>query len=519
MLRSRGVILTLPEHMLSFQLSGLQELSNGHIHRADSMMKLQDWLTKKCRDILDECDHMLAVKTQLIFPSGSQAMVDGHPTRWKAVQDLLKLVKMHLGQLRRAFPKSVEVIERSPGTFPTIYLLNGDVKEALIYRLTESVLKGESSVVPIDGCSPDELEFMGTFLRDAQFPKSVAQKVAGVFKDKTDARHRILLLRGLLIHRILLMGLAKRWNVQYGIDPRRDPIAVPFRSKGIPSNQAEFGHPDVSIILTCLSFYYSGLTAPQFRQNLNQLLKLDEPAAEFGSWIRGVPAFPDSLRSWSALNTDDETQCTQLWTLLREQMAVINHFLNYFVFPRHARTFERKLISSGWDIATQEPSLATVSAKGHSASMKENIEPGIDAANAAENLSTPLTVGFSGTNDNKTLLPLNVLQNDLSGLAHTNAEVLTYLLQPRNRKYYPASDMWGRRITERAFLQMLRDIGVRMLLDAGAQILELDNVSLVRTWLEVDIKAEAGGMLMFQASYLYSHYNLGHQTSSRAELG
>ena len=90
-LQSCGVMLTLPEHILSFQLSGLQALSNGHIQQADTMIKLQDWMTRKSRDILDECDHMLAVKTQLIFPSGSQAMVDGHPTRWKVVQDILQV--------------------------------------------------------------------------------------------------------------------------------------------------------------------------------------------------------------------------------------------------------------------------------------------------------------------------------------------------------------------------------------------------------------------------------------------
>lgn len=493
MLQNRGVMLTLPEHMLSFQLSGLQELSNGHIQQADSMIKLQDWLTKKCRDILDECDHMLAVKTQLIFPSGSQAMVDGHPTRWKVVQDLLRLVKTHLEHLRHAFPKSIEVVERSPGTFPTIYLLNSDVKEALISLLTESILAGESGIIPIDGCSHDEFESVKIFLRNAQFPRDVAVKVAAVLKNKTDIRHRLLLLRGLLIHRILLMGIAKRWNVQYGIDSRRDPIAVPFRSKGIPSDQAEFGHPDVSILLTCLSFYYSGLTAIQFRQNLNQLLKSDEPAAEFDSWIKDVRNFPDSLRSWSSLNIDDEMQCTQLWTLLCQQMSVINHFLNYFVFPRHARTFERKLVSSGWDIATQVPTPTLVSGKGNVISMKENIKAGTVTAESSTSGSIPLTVGFSGTNDNKTLLPLNVLQNDLPGLAHTNAEVLTYLLQLRNRKYLPVSDKQGKRITERTFLKTLKDSGIRMLLDAGALILELDNVSLVRVWLEVDYEAEAGG--------------------------
>ena len=101
-----------------------------------------------------------------------------------------------------------------------------------------------------------------------------------------------------------------------------------------------------------------------------------------------------------------------------------------------------------------------------------------------------MTVGFSGTNDNKTLLPLNVVQDDLPGLAHTNADVLTYLLQPRNRKYVPASRD-GRRLSERAFLRQLCDNRIRMLLDAGAQILEMDNMSLAQAWLEIDHDADA----------------------------
>ena len=302
MLQEGGIILTLPEHMLSFQLSGLQELSNNHIQQADTMMRFQEWLMKNCQDILDECDHMLAVKTQLIYPSGAQTMVDGHPGRWKMVQDVLKLVKVHLGPLRREFPRSVEVIERSRGAFPTVYLLTTEVKNALMQRLTNSVVGGEGGILPMDGCSLDEGVCINRFLREAQFPAATAVKIAGAFKGNPDARQRLLLLRGLLVHKILLLGLDKRWNVQYGIDTRRDPIAVPYKAKGIPSDQAEFGHPDVSIILTCLSFYYSGLTLPQFRQALTHLIKSDdEPVREFDSWIHSIPSFPDSLRSWNSI--------------------------------------------------------------------------------------------------------------------------------------------------------------------------------------------------------------------------
>ena len=183
---------------------------------------------------------------------------------------------------------------------------------------------------------------------------------------------------------------------------------------------------------------------------------------------------------------DDETQCTQLWGYLGHQMAVINYFLDHHVFPRHSRVFERKLVSSGWDIATQVSSAGEDSL----ADSKENIPP-ISNNITSTGASTSLTVGFSGTNDNKTLLPLNVLQDDLPGLVHTNAEVLTYLLQPRNRRYVPACRLDGKRLTEGDFLHQLHNHRIRMLLDAGAQILEMDNMSLAQAWLEIDHEAEA----------------------------
>lgn len=168
-------------------------------------------------------------------------------------------------------------------------------------------------------------------------------------------------------------------------------------------------------------------------------------------------------------------------------MTVINYFLNHHVFPRHSRVFERKLVSSGWDIATKASSAGKISFS----IPKENIQPGAGNTKTAVDRSRCLTVGFSGTNDNKALLPLNVLQDDLPGLAHTNADVLTYLLQPRNRRYVPASRPDGKRLTEKAFLYLLKEKNIRMLLDAGAQILEMDNQSLAKAWLEVDYEAEA----------------------------
>ena len=39
---------------------------------------------------------------------------------------------------------------------------------------------------------------------------------------------------------------------------------MPYRAKDLPSENTEFGHMDVAITLTCLNFYFSGLTKKQF---------------------------------------------------------------------------------------------------------------------------------------------------------------------------------------------------------------------------------------------------------------
>jgi hypothetical protein len=111
-LNDRGVMLALPEHILSFKLSGLQRLLDAKVVEAKPMLKIQSWLNKTCRDVLDECDVSLAVKTQLIYPSGSQTMVDGHPNRWKTTQALLHIVKHHIWRLKNESRGAVEVVTR-----------------------------------------------------------------------------------------------------------------------------------------------------------------------------------------------------------------------------------------------------------------------------------------------------------------------------------------------------------------------------------------------------------------------
>ncbi|EFQ97651.1 hypothetical protein MGYG_00689 [Nannizzia gypsea CBS 118893] len=458
---SAGVMVALPEHMMSFQLSGLQRLVDNKLPEARKMIKINDWMQAVCRDVLDECDFTLAPRTQLIYPSGTQSTVDGHPHRWQTAEKLLELVSGHIWGLWQKYPGSIEVIQRPKGGFPIVYFLRKDVEETLMSLVVRDIIDGRTSIIPVRGCRRSELVDIKTFISEASISPKVVKRVSSLFPDNSAARQNMYLLRGLLVHRILLLTLKKRWNVQYGLHPLRDPIAVPFIAKGVPSEQAEWGHPDVAILFTCLAFYLGGLEISQVRQCLDDLLKSSDPSTIYEQWITNSETLPEILRDWNLINTEDESQVCQLWDHLRYQMPLINYFLNQFVFPKHAKQFKVKLQASGWDIPL---------------------------SSAQANPGT-MTTGFSGTNDNRTILPLTIKQQDLGSLVHTNAEVLTFVLRARN--YVVAKDIEGRRLTETGLLTLLRDMGLRILIDAGAQILEMDNLSLVKEWLRVDWTAPA----------------------------
>lgn len=457
-----GVVVALPEHILSFMLSGLQRLSDSRFVEAKLMIKVQEWMQKACRDILDECDYTLSVRTQLIYPSGSQTMVDGNPHRWHTAQAVLRLVAGHLWNLQQDFPGSIEVIQRPHGGFPLVYFLHKDVEDALLGRLAKDVIQGQISTLQTGQCTELERLAIKHFISDATVQLDMVEQVQRIFSDNRIAMQTIHLLRGFIVHRILLLTLKKRWNVQYGLHPNRVPIAVPYHAKGVPSDQAEWGHPDVAILFTCLAFYFGGLDREQLRQSLGHILKSDDPSSEYDRWIEGS-TIPESLREVNGISVDDEAQLIAIWRHVRYNVATIDYFLNNLVFPKHSKQFQTKLQASGWDIPLFSP----------------------------QRMQMPLTTGFSGTNDNRTMLPLMIKQEDLPALSHTNAEVLTYLLQPRNRAYVVAADMQGRHTTEIDLLRLLSKSGIRVLIDAGAQILEMDNLSLAKAWLTVDHEAPA----------------------------
>jgi hypothetical protein len=69
--------------------------------------------------------------------------------------------------------------------------------------------------------------------------------------------------------------LSLRYRVQYGYaDPIRiktTKLAVPYEASEVPSKKNEFSHPEVTIYLTFLTYYYEGITLQSFKDTLKDV--------------------------------------------------------------------------------------------------------------------------------------------------------------------------------------------------------------------------------------------------------
>ncbi|CAE6446943.1 unnamed protein product [Rhizoctonia solani] len=466
-LREGGILLAQPEHILSFKLMGIERListgdsSDDTVARA--LRNTQGWLETHTRDILDESDEILHVRYQLVYTIGEQQPPDDHPNRWTTTQQLLRLAAMHVEKLQKECPTGAIHKNTEGGRFPMLRIMPDcpeELQRKLILDIVTDVQNGR-----LLNLSCDRLPLS---VRNNLIELFTNNKLS--FSDYESLRHAcdpaswngLLLLRGLLASGILVFALKHRhYRVDYGLDLNRSLLAVPYGAKDIPSLRAEFGHPDVAIVLTCLSYYYHGLTPTQLSLCFELLFKLDNPSLEYEQWVIRNESTPEELKQLNGVNIKDRQQFAgPLVENFAHNSATIDFFLSSVVFPRGAKEFPTKLATSGWDLAEK---------RHHT------------------------TTGFSGTNDNRYILPTSISQTDPVKQLSTNALVLNYLLQPENKFYICIRNEGGGSLTTNGFLTLLvaQTPKVQVLLDVGAQILDLQNEELVRRWLclRPDVKA------------------------------
>jgi hypothetical protein len=296
-------------------------------------------------------------------------------------------------------------------------------------------------------------------------------------------RSRCLALRGLLAFEVLTHVLTKRCTVEYGIRKANRKatsslvskhhsvrMAVPYRAKDVASDRSEFGHPDVAILTTHLSYYFEGLSFVQFVDALRKLTSgsiKKETARDIyeKDWLEIDDEVPSELRSFQCINLADAALLHQLHSHLCFNIRVINFWLSNLVLPNETRQFPRKLFASAWDLVGMVP---------------------LNGEN--KNYSRQYaTRGFSGTNDSRFLLPAAMKQQDLSQLKLTNADVIDRILSqesPNSKEakvHFLPPNLSGKEL----LLQIVRCAhSPGVLLDPGALMVALSNHQVAQVWLQ-----------------------------------
>jgi len=201
---------------------------------AKELSVLQDWLAKVSRDVLDESDEILHARYQLVYTAGKQMPVEDHPNRWSTTQQVFGLLRKHAAQLHSNFPQMFELNQTEKG-FPTMRVLDREVSQQISLLITEDALEGGLSTLSLD-IHPELREATRRFVTQ----KEVSDEDHELIHSRctgTTLWSGILLLRGLLVdgEGVLAYVLKeRRWRVDYGLDPSRTLLAVPYRAKVSP---------------------------------------------------------------------------------------------------------------------------------------------------------------------------------------------------------------------------------------------------------------------------------------------
>ncbi|EPS39093.1 hypothetical protein H072_7131 [Dactylellina haptotyla CBS 200.50] len=475
-MKDGGIFLVQNEHLLSFKLLGLEKMcTEEDDHVGLELCKTQAWLHTNSRDLLDESDEILRVNHTLVYTVGTPRPMDNQPYRWLDLLKIFDVVKFHALELQSRFPQGLEIAMKDGGAsgFPYLRILQLRAANALVKAVaTTLVFEDSPGLQWFTTFSDEKKKLIHKYISERNISKEDGAEVKRFIHGGT-LWGTTLLCRGLLVNNILQFCLQeKRWRVDYGADFNRTLLAVPYKAKDTPSTASDFAHPDVLLCLTSLSWYNYGLDDEQIKYCLEFIYMTENPEDEYSRWIFGVENIPPHLRSLKGVNPENvEEFSSVLCPVLKYNKAVIDFYLGTVVFPAHTSRYPYKLNSSGWDLVERK---------------------------------THLTSGFSGTNDNKYLLQLSIQQQDLESHKHTNALVLNYILAQENNHFIRATVS---RTRQKMTVEDILDTIVKqvppisVLLDVGAQVLELDNQDVAKQWL---VRAAALDSDKWQAAVFFN---------------
>ena len=238
-----GVMVVQPEHILSQKLMHVDYLLTSHENGekrsvAQKLGVFQDWVTNASRDVLDESDELLHVRYQLVYTAGKQMPVDDHPSRWTTMQQVLGRLQVHAKTLDdthpSTHPKMIAVdTARTRNGFSTIRILDSAIFQKISSLIIDDAFEGRLPNLQLGVLPLSIREATRNFMAQREVSSGDRCLILSHCEGTTLFKG-ILLLRGLLkegegILRYVLKE--RRWRVDYGLDPSRTRLAVPYRAK------------------------------------------------------------------------------------------------------------------------------------------------------------------------------------------------------------------------------------------------------------------------------------------------
>ncbi|KAG2488308.1 hypothetical protein HYH03_013158 [Edaphochlamys debaryana] len=495
-----GLLMVAREHRLSLLLKGAELRLRAGAGRdrevreavARCCSALDELAALPYMDVLDESDEMLHHRDQLIYACGSQTPLPELAGRAGMVQAVLGALTRLAASGGLPLPEGGFVLEPPrgssplpgggagdaaattlpppPGSFCGLRLLAGQAQprrrlvDALVLELLRRPprqllwLKQCALLERILACilntSSSAEDYLG--------PNAVGDGEGQLTPDRLA---QVLALRGLLGCGLLEHGLQKRHRVDYGVDRsgeqqedaarKRTRMAVPFRAAHVPSERSEFAQPDVGLLLTHLSYYHDGLGVEELHAALTKLLEMG-PSARQDEYEQGwlplsrarIPSeHLPLLDSAAKLDPSNPSQMQLLHAYFSHNTAAVDFWLTHCVLPTETRQFPQRLSATAWHLAGRA---------GGS------------------------VVGFSGTNDNHRLLPLQVSKAEPSepSLSATNGRMLHIILEhTRGFMPLPGGDelLCWQQVLDAALRLQAQGEEVRALIDCGALLAGTSN--------------------------------------------
>jgi len=196
---------------------------------------------------------------------GTQRATEFSPDRWQIVQRVLAILANVANSIAALFPNGIEIVSSSSSNaFPPIRILRQEAGDELLAAVARHVCENGVTGLSVWNLPQQARNCLFKLptcpyitLADMEPLQSSALNVDAMASG-------LVLLRGPFAGGILMFALSqKRWRVNYGPHLGRTRLAVPDLAKDSPSARADFSHPDIAIVLTCLSYYYRGLDDKQ----------------------------------------------------------------------------------------------------------------------------------------------------------------------------------------------------------------------------------------------------------------